>query len=546
MAPMPDRPACTVADLVIDALRRLGVDTLFCLPGVQNDDFFDRLVDARDIRPVVTRHEQGAAYMAVGAAQVTGRPSAFAVVPGPGLLNAGAALTSGYWSNARALAVVGQIPTAALGRGWGVLHELPDQTAVLRQVTKRAELLVDPAAAAGQIQAAMDAVVSGRPRPVSIEVPADRWSSPAEPTLRDPVRTRPTVDGDAVERAAALLARAERPLIVIGGGAQDAGQEIAELATLLQAPITTRRMGHGTVPTRHPLFVPVTVGRDLWAEADVVLGIGSRLEWPLTRWGIDPDLTLIKVDVDPDELDRHGVTTVGIAGDAAEVSAALADALRGGPDRADRTAEVADRRRAFEVDLDRLRPQLDHLGAIREVLPDDGVLVEDVTQVGFAAHLAFDFRQPRTFVSSGPAGTLGAGFAMGLGAQAAVPGRCVVVVAGDGGFLFTASELATAVQHDIPLVTMVFDDGAYGNVRRIQEQRFGPDRTIASRLRNPDFVAFAESFGALGLRARTTEEVRPLLERAFAHGGPAVVVVDSGPMPDPWPFFLRGPVRGRP
>ncbi len=545
MAPMSDRPACTVADLVIDALRRLGVDTLFCLPGVQNDDFFDRLVDARDIRPVVTRHEQGAAYMAVGAAQVTGQPSAFAVVPGPGLLNAGAALTSGYWSNARALAVVGQIPTTALGRGWGVLHELPDQTAVLRQVTKRAELLFDPAAAAGQIQTAMDAVVSGRPRPVSIEVPADRWSSAAEPTLRDPVPTRPAVDGDTIERAAALLARAERPLILIGGGAQDAGREIAELATLLQAPITTRRMGHGTVPTRHPLFVPVTVGRDLWAEADVVLGIGSRLEWPLTRWGVDHDLTLIKVDVDPDELDRHGATTVGIAGDAAEVAAALADALRGGSDRADRTAEVADRRRAFEVDLDRLRPQLDHLAAIRDVLPDDGVLVEDVTQVGFAAHLGFDFRQPRTFVSSGPAGTLGAGFAMGLGAQAALPDRRVVVVAGDGGFLFTASELATAVQHDIPLVTMVFDDGAYGNVRRIQEQRFGPDRTIASRLRNPDFVAFAESFGALGLRARTTEEVRPQLERAFAHGGPAIVVVDSGPMPDPWPYFLRGPVRGR-
>ena len=185
MAPMPERPACTVADLVIDALRRLGVDTLFCLPGVQNDDFFDRLVDARDIRPVVTRHEQGAAYMAVGAAQVTGRPSAFAVVPGPGLLNAGAALTSGYWSNARALAVVGQIPTTVLGRGWGVLHELPDQTAVLRQVTKRAELVVDPAAAAGQIQAAMDAVVSGDPvrsasrcRPTAGRRPPSRpWST---------------------------------------------------------------------------------------------------------------------------------------------------------------------------------------------------------------------------------------------------------------------------------------------------------------------------------------------------------------------------------
>src|SRR5262245_20339699 len=186
MATMPERSPCTVADLVIDALRRLGVDTLFCLPGVQNDDFFDRLVDARDIRPVVTRHEQGAAYMAVGAAQVTGRPAAFAVVPGPGVLNTGAALTSGYWSNARVLAVVGQVPSFALGRGWGVLHELPDQTAVLRQVTKHAELLVDPASAAEQLQAAIDAVVSGRPRPVSVEVPVDRWSAPAEPTLVDP------------------------------------------------------------------------------------------------------------------------------------------------------------------------------------------------------------------------------------------------------------------------------------------------------------------------------------------------------------------------
>src|SRR5262245_20756512 len=482
--------------------------------------------------------------MAVGAAQVTGRPAAFAVVPGPGVLNTGAALTSGYWSNARVLAVVGQVPSFALGRGWGVLHELPDQTAVLRQVTKHAELLVDAASAGAQLQAAIDAVVSGRPRPVSVEVPVDRWSAPAEPTLVDPTRTRLAVDGDAVARAAALLARAERPLIIVGGGAQGAGVEIAALAERLQAPITTRRMGQGAVPSRHPLFVPVTVGRDLWCEADVVLGIGSRLEWPLTRWGFDPGLSLIKVDIDPDELDRHGATTVGIAGDAAEVAVALLEELRGGPARPDRTAEVAARRRALEHDLRGLRPQLDHLAAIRDVLPDDGVLVEDVTQVGFAAHLAFDFRQPRTFVSSGPAGTLGAGFAMGLGAQVALPDRRVVVVAGDGGFLFTANELATAVQHDIPLVTLVFDDGAYGNVLRIQEQRFGPDRTIASRLRNPDFVALVESFGALGLRARTTEEVRPRLEQAFAHGGPAVVVVDSGPMPDPWPFFLRGPVRG--
>jgi acetolactate synthase-1/2/3 large subunit len=222
----------------------------------------------------------------------------------------------------------------------------------------------------------------------------------------------------------------------------------------------------------------------------------------------------------------------------------LLAALGEGPAPADRTAELHERRRVFAAEVARLQPQLDHLAAIRDVLPDDGVLVEDVTQVGFAAHLAFDFRRPRTFLSSGPAGTLGAGFAMGLGAQAAVPDRRVVVVAGDGGFLFTATELATAVQHGIPLVTVVFDDGAFGNVKRIQTQRFGADRTIASTLRNPDFVALAESFGALGVPVRRPDELRPALVRAFEHGGPAVVVVPSAPMPDPWPFFLRDRVRG--
>jgi acetolactate synthase-1/2/3 large subunit len=536
----------TVADLVVDALRRAGVDTLFCLPGVQNDDFFDRLVDARDIRPVVARHEQGAAYMAVGAAQATGRPAACCVVPGPGLLNASAALTSGYWGNARVLAVVGQIPVEAMGRGWGVLHELPDQTAILRQLTKHAEVLVDPSAAAQQLQRSLDVLVSGRPRPVSIEVPVDRWAAPAELTLTDPVVTMPEIDDAAVERAASLLATAERPLIVVGGGAQDAGPEVKALASRLQAPVTTRRMGHGAVPTAHPLFVPLPVGRDLWAEADVVIGIGTRLEWPLGRWGVDAGLRLVKVDVDPEELDRYGATTVGLCGDAAEVCRRLVAALGAGPAQAGRAAELQARRDAFASEVARLQPQLDHLAAIRDVLPDDGVLVEDVTQVGFAAHLAFDFRRPRTFLSSGPAGTLGAGFAMGLGAQAALPDRQVLVVAGDGGFLFTATELATAVQHDIPLVTVVFDDGAFGNVKRIQAQRFGADRTIASTLRNPDFVALAESFGALGLAAAGPDDLRPALQRAFEHGGPAVVVVPSGPMPDPWPFFLRSRVRGRP
>ncbi len=336
-------------------------------------------------------------------------------------------------------------------------------------------------------------------------------------------------------------------MIVVGGGAQDAGESIGRLAELLQAPVTTRRMGHGTIPTAHPMFVHLAVGHELWKTADVVVGIGSRMEWPIMHWGTDPDMTIVKIDVDADELDRHELGTIGVCGDADEVCRALLAALDGMPAKPGRGAELDQLRARYFADIDHLRPQLDFLSAIRDVLPDDGIFVEDVTQIGFAAHLAFDFRRPRTFQSTGPAGTLGAGYAQGVGAQVALDsegrGRKALVVAGDGGFLFTGSELATAVQHEIPLVCCVFDDGAFGNVKRIQQQRFGDDRTIASTLRNPDFVAYARAFGALGLHADGPDQLRSRLEEAFSAGVPALIHVSTGPMPDPWPWFLRGRAR---
>jgi acetolactate synthase-1/2/3 large subunit len=536
----------SVADHVVEALRLTGCDTLFCLPGVQNDDFFDTLFDADDIAPLVTRHEQGAAYMASGAAQVTGRPAAFSVVPGPGLLNASAALSTAYWTNARVFGVVGEIPTFARGAGFGLLHELPDQNAILRQLTKHAAVLDDPRTAVAELQFAIDRLVGGRPRPVTVEVPVNRWRSPAAGALAAPTSTDVEIDGDALDRALDAIRRAERPLIIVGGGAQGASAEVRRLAELLQAPVTTRRMGHGVVPTSHPLFAHVTMGHRLWAHADVVVAIGTRLEWPAMNWGTDEGLTVVKVDIDPDELDRHGIGTIGVRGDAAAVAAAMYDALEPAGRRPDRTDEVAALRHQYESDLARLQPQLDHLAAIRDVLPDDGVLVEDVTQLGFASQLGFEFRGPRTFVSTGAAGTLGAGYATALGAQHALQreGRRAVAVCGDGGFLFTGNELATAVQHGIDLVAIVVNDGAYGNVKRMQQQKFGDDRTIASTLRNPDFVAYARSFGAVGMHAADAHDLRIRLDEAFSIDAPVVIELAAGPMPDPWPFFLRGPVRG--
>ena len=539
---MPRDGDRTIAQHILDGMKATGIRQLFCLPGVQNDPFFDAVVDARDwLEVIVTRHEQGCAYMAMGAAQATGQPTAMCVVPGPGLLNASAGLSSACGGGARVLAIVGQIHSPLLGRGFRVLHELDDQPAVLRQVTKHAAIIRDTDNAAHQIQGAFDELVSGTPRPVAIEVPADLWAKPAPGAVGRGVRTMPAIDLAAVDAAAAKLGAAANPLIWVGSGAQDAAPAVRLLAELLQAPVATRRMGHGVLDETDPLFVPLGLAHRMWNDVDLVLGIGSRIEFPLLQWG-SAGVNLIQINTDHDELDRHGIGALGIHGDAAEVVPLLVDRLAN-VKRPDRRAELRARRDEFFNDIAVLEPQLSYLAAIRDSLPDDAILVEDVTQMTFVAHFAYQFTKPRTFLSSGFAGTLGAAVATGIGAKAGVPDRTVVTITGDGGFLFTATELASAVQHHIRAITVVFNDNAFGNVRRIQQERFGIERTIASTLVNPDIVAFAESFGCLGLRANDPHELGDALRTAMAHDGPVVIEVPVGEVPSPWPFIVLPRVR---
>jgi acetolactate synthase-1/2/3 large subunit len=533
----------SVAELVIEALRASQITQLFCLPGVQNDEFFDALHDASDITPIVTRHEQGAAYMAMGAAQATGRPAAFCVVPGPGMLNASAAMTSAYWGCARVLAVIGQIHTSAMGQHRGALHELPDQTAILRQLTKHAVLIDNAETAAADIQAAVDAVFSDVPRPVSIEVPVDMWSQKTDIGITEPTVSMPQADAATINAAVHAIGQAVRPLIVVGSGAYEASDEVRHLADVMNAPVTTRRMGHGVVPTTSERFVSLPVARELWAEADLIVGIGTRLEFPLSHWGTT-GINVVQINIDPDEIDRYGLGAIGVVGDAADVcrdlSAELVSSGHIGPDQ---SSTIATHRAKVDLAMQVLEPQAALLRAIRSALPDDGVIVEDVTQLGFAAHLLYPHLGPRTFLSSGPAGTLGAGFAVAIGAQAALPNQNVLAICGDGGFMFTATELATAVRYNIPVTVLVSNDGAFGNVKRIQTDRFGADRTIASDLTNPDFVAFAESFGAHAVRAETPDELEAALRESFAHDGPSLVELMVGPLPNPWPFLRMGEVR---
>jgi acetolactate synthase-1/2/3 large subunit len=314
---------------------------------------------------------------------------------------------------------------------------------------------------------------------------------------------------------------------------------------MLQAPVLGYRRGRGVLDSRDPLSVTLPLGHDLWGEADVVLGIGSRLLMQFKQWGMDKDIEVIRIDADAEEPGRLHKPAAALIGDAKPVLQRLLEVLPAhNATRASRKAEMEGRQGAWRKRLAAIGPQIAYLDAIRAELPEDGILVDEVTQMGFAARLAFPVYKPRSFLSPGYQDNLGWGFATALGAQDARRDVPVVSITGDGGFMFSANEMATAVRHRIPLTTIVFNDGAFGNVRRIQEEKFG-NRLIASDLANPDFVKFAESFGAAGERARSPQMLRAALRRALARrDGPTLIEVPVGPFPTPWPFLHMPPVRG--
>lgn len=540
----------TTGEATVAALVAHGLDTLYALPGVQNDQLFDALFKASGrLRTVHTRHEQGAAYMALGAALATGKPQAYAVVPGPGLLNSSAALLTAYSMNAQVLALVGEIPEAVIGRNKGYLHELRDQAGVLKRLVDFSRRLRNAGEAPGLVDKAMRAMATGRPGPAALECPIDVWGKPGKVAAVGAPKPlpRPRIDEDAVRRAARKLGTAKRPLICVGGGAQDASAEVTALSEMLQAPVYCGfRRGQGVLDSRSPFAVTNPLAHELWAKADVVIGIGTRMFFPLVNWGTDRDLTVIRIDADAAETKRHGKPDVALIGDAAPILRRLLDVLpahnNARPSHREEMQERQAKMRArFEAQIG---PQLGWLDAIRTELPEDGIFVDEVTQMGFAARLAFPVYKPRTFLSPGYQDNLGWGFATALGAQDARRDVPVVSINGDGGFMYTANEMATAVRHRIPLTAIVFNDGAFGNVRRIQEEDYG-NRLIASDLANPDFVKFAESFGAAAERARTPDELRGALRRGFARrDGPTLIDVPVGPMPSPWEFILMKRVRG--
>jgi acetolactate synthase I/II/III large subunit len=529
-------------EAIVNGLVAHGVDTVFGLPGAQIYGLFDAFHQTQ-LKVIGARHEQACGYMAYGYARATGRPGVFSVVPGPGVLNASAAMLTAYGANEPVLCLTGQVPTAFLGKGRGHLHEMPDQLATLRTFVKWAARIEYPDAAPTLVSRAFQEMLSGRRGPAALEMPWDVFTQRADVGAVKPFDPfpAPRPDPDRIKAAAALIASSKTPMIFVGSGAIDAADEILELAELIDAPAVAFRSGRGIVSNAHELGLTMAAAYRLWPSTDLMIGIGTRLELTtMTRWPFRPDgLKSIRIDIDPSEMRRFTPDAAIIADARAGTDALLAAVRKQGYARTSgRRAVIRDASAAALQEIQKVQPQMAYLNILREVLPENAIVTDELSQVGFASWYGLPIYQPRTFISSGYQGTLGSGFPTALGAKVAYPDRPVVAITGDGGFMFGVQELATAVQFGIGVVTLVFNNNAYGNVRRDQIQRFD-GRVVASDLVNPDFVKLAESFGANAARVTSPETFRPTLERALADGGPYVIAIEvpRDSEVSPWAFI---------
>jgi acetolactate synthase I/II/III large subunit len=535
--------AATGGEAIVNGLVAHGVDTVFGLPGAQIYGLFDAFHQAQ-LKVIGARHEQACGYMAFGYARSTGRPGVFSVVPGPGVLNAGAALLTAFGCNEPVLCLTGQVPTAFLGQGRGHLHEMPDQLGTLRTFVKWAERIEYPDAAPAIVSRAFQEMLSGRRGPVSLEMPWDIFTQRAQVAAATPFEPfpAPQPDPDRIKAAAALIVGSKTPMIFVGSGAMEASEEILELAELIDAPVVAFRSGRGIVSNAHELGLTMAAAYRLWPATDLMIGIGTRMELPASsfRWPYRPaGIKSIRVDIDPAEMRRLTPDAAIVADAKAGTEELLAAVRRAGYARSSgRRATIREAAEAAEYDIQRIQPQMTYLKILREVLPANAIVTDELSQVGFASWYGFPIYEPRTFITSGYQGTLGSGFPTALGAKVANPDRPVVAITGDGGFMFGVQELATAAQYGIGVVTLVFNNNAYGNVRRDQRERFD-GRVVAADLVNPDFVKLAESFGVGAARVTSPDQFRPALEKALADGGSYVIAIEvpTDSEVSPWAFI---------
>ena len=522
-----------------------GVEVVFGIPGIQIYGIVAAIRDEPGIRMITTRHEQATTYMADGYARASGKPGVALVVPGVGLYNAASGLANAYSRSMPVLLIAGQIPRGAIGKNLGAVHEIADQGGAVRSVTKWQRQASRPREVPDAVFEAFRQMRTGRPRPVLIEMPPEAGVEREEVRLRSPAAVSRIVPSpEDLREAARVISGSSLPLIYAGGGVarSDAEQTLVKMAEATNIPVITSSGGKGVIPDGHPLsygscFSPRGERQEMnqlyevMQSADVVIGIGARfsLGYPARE-----SSTLVNINIDDSELTRHQSNTIPLHGDARTTMEALLPHLieaRAGDRPSPAEAVSAARRLIAYYDIRLKEPQYPILEAIRKGVPEDAFVVWDVTQFGYYARTHWQVHCPKTYIDSGYSFNLGYGFPTALGAKVARPDRPVVCMTGDGGFMFNSSELATAVRYGIDVVTVVFNNDSYGNVARDLDDAFGG--AYGTDLSNPDFVRFAESFGAVGMRASDPAELETLIPLALERRAPVIIDVPFGEMPVP-------------
>lgn len=524
---------------IVKALEANGVDTVFGIPGVHNLDIYDVLFDHPTMTNILARHEQGAGFMADGYYRVTGKPGIALIVTGPGVTNAATAAGEAFADSSNVFFIATNLERKYLDSLEGNLHEITDQMAVMRPFVKWSRRVMSADEIPGAMEEAFQALATGRPRPVYLEVPIDVMAEELELDEVEAIQSQPQAPDDSqIRRAAQLIAGAERVMIFAGGGAVsgEASAALVALAEEIGAPVVTSLMGKGAIPADHPYAVGAFGYR--WSDdnpttevmrgSDLAIVVGTGLGVRTTGEGTMPlPSKLIHIDIDSSEHGKRYQTDVSIVADAALTLRRLTDEVRRGSAPSGRWSEneiAVIRDRLMEPTDSRTAGYVPYLDALREGMDRDAVLCNDMTMMGYEGARFFPTFEPRSYTFPRGFGTLGSALPTGIGAKVALPDRQVVVMAGDGGFQFTMEELGAAVHHQIPVTVVIFNDGTHTAVKAAQKRAY-PGRYVAVDLVNPDYVKLAEAYGIEGVRANSPEELTAALERAKSSVLPVIIDV---------------------
>jgi acetolactate synthase-1/2/3 large subunit len=530
------KPKMSGAKAIIESLRMENVEVMFGYPGGAVLPLYDEIYDA-DIRHILVRHEQAAAHAADGYARATGKAGVCIATSGPGATNLVTGIATAYMDSVPVVAITGQVPRSLIG--YDAFQEA-NITGITLPITKHNYLVQDTKDIPRIFKEAFYIAQTGRPGPVLIDVPKDTQTElidfeyPAEMKMRG---YKPTYTGNEqqVKKAASLMLKSEKPIFYVGGGIiiSNATEELRALAECIMAPVTTTLMGMGAFPSAHPLSVGMLgmhgtrYANYAVQESDLIIAVGVRFDDRVTGKisAFAPNAKIIHIDIDPAEIGKNVRVDVPIVGDAKNILKSMLRFVKQEQMKTEAwNKKIAAWKKEFPLTYkkdDFLRPQF-VIEQISEVCPD-AIIVTEVGQNQMWAAQFFNYKNPRTFISSGGLGTMGYGFPAAMGVKAGKPESTVIDIAGDGSFQMNSQELATVVQEDIPVIVAILNNGFLGMVRQWQELFFNRRFSSTCIEGSVDFVKLAEAYGALGLRARKKSDVKDVIKEAVKSERPTVI-----------------------